>query len=191
MMHAMFAEQIPLAEKILRTVIVYAFLAVVFRLVGKRELGALTTFDFIVLFVLSNVLQNAVIGNDTSLIGGLIGAVTLVAVNSGVNRLITVSPVAARVFEGSATAVIRDGAAVGRALRRLGLRRSELDHAVRMQNGDDISEIATGLLEPNGQFVLTLKPGEQSATKDDIADLTARLGLLESLLGSLARTSGT
>ena len=186
MMHAMFAEQIPLAEKILRTVIVYAFLAVVFRLVGKRELGALTTFDFIVLFVLSNVLQNAVIGNDTSLIGGLIGAVTLVAVNSGVNRLISVSPAAARVFEGSATAVIRDGAAVGRALRRLGLRRSELDHVVRMQNGDDISEIATGLLEPNGQFVLTLKPGEQSATKDDVADLTARLGRMENLLGTLA-----
>ena len=191
MMHSMFAEQIPLAEKILRTVIVYAFLAVVFRLVGKRELAGMTTFDFIVLFVLSNVLQNAVIGNDTSLIGGLIGAVTLVAVNSGVNRLITVSPVAARVFEGSPTAVICDGAAVDRALRRLGLRRSQLDHAVRMQNGDDVSEIATGLLEPTGQFVLTLKPGEQSATKDDIADLTARLSRMENLLGTLAGTPGT
>src|ERR1039457_3349787 len=70
----MFVEQIPLAEKILRTVIVYALLAVLFRLTGKRGLASMNTFDFIVIFLLSNVVQNAVIGNDTSLIGGLIGA---------------------------------------------------------------------------------------------------------------------
>ena len=193
MWHAMFAEQIPLTEKVLRTIIVYGFLAVVFRLIGKRGLASMTTFDFIVLFVLSNVLQNAVIGNDTSLIGGLIGAVTLVAVNAAMNRLIVVSPTAARIFEGSATTVIRDGTAVGRALRHLGIRSSELDHAVRMQNGDDISEIATGSLEPTGQFVLTLKPGEQSATKDDIGDLTARLRRIEKLLapaGGIPGASG-
>lgn len=81
MWHAMFVEQIPLAEKVLRTVIVYAFIALLFRVTGKRGLASLNTFDIIVLFLLSNVVQNAVIGNDTSLIGGLIGAVTLVAVN--------------------------------------------------------------------------------------------------------------
>src|ERR1039457_5323040 len=70
----MFVEQIPLAEKILRTVIVYALLAVLFRLTGKRGLASMNTFDFIVIFLLSNVVQNAVIGNDTSLIGGMIGA---------------------------------------------------------------------------------------------------------------------
>jgi hypothetical protein len=79
MWHAMFAEQIPLAEKILRTVIVYGLLAVLFRLTGKRGLASMNTFDFVVIFLLSNVVQNAVIGNDTSLIGGIIGAVTLVA----------------------------------------------------------------------------------------------------------------
>src|SRR5216684_7226359 len=98
--HAMFVEQIPLAEKILRTVIVYALLAVLFRLTGKRGLANMTTFDFIVIFLLSNVVQNAVIGNDTSLIGGMIGAVTLVSVNAGVNRLIAVSATAARIFDG-------------------------------------------------------------------------------------------
>jgi hypothetical protein len=91
MWHAMFVEQIPVAEKILRTVIVYAFIALLFRVTGKRGLASLNTFDIIVIFLLSNVVQNAVIGNDTSLIGGMIGAVTLVAVNTGVNRLIALA----------------------------------------------------------------------------------------------------
>ena len=66
MWHAMFVEQIPLTEKILRTVIVYAVLAVLFRLTGKRALAGMNTFDIIVIFLLSNVVQNAIIGNDTS-----------------------------------------------------------------------------------------------------------------------------
>lgn len=105
----MFVEQIPLTEKILRTVIVYALIAVLFRFVGKRGLAGMNTFDFIVIFLLSNVVQNAVIGNDDSLVGGMIGAVTLVAVNAGVNRLIVVSATAGRLFEGRATTVISDG----------------------------------------------------------------------------------
>ena len=102
-------EQIPLTEKILRTVIVYALIAVLFRLTGKRGLANLNTFDFIVIFLLSNVVQNAVIGNDNSLLGGMIGAVTLVAMNVAVNRLIAINATAARIFEGRATTVISDG----------------------------------------------------------------------------------
>jgi uncharacterized membrane protein YcaP (DUF421 family) len=182
MWHDMFVEQIPLAEKILRTVIVYASLAVLFRLTGKRGLANLSTFDFIVIFLLSNVVQNAVIGNDNSLIGGLIGAVTLVGVNTALNRLITINATAARIFEGQATKVITDGHLVERALRRLGLRRSEIDHAVRLQNGDDIGQVQDGSLEPGGQLVLTLKAAEQNATKADVAALTDRLLRIEGLL---------
>jgi uncharacterized membrane protein YcaP (DUF421 family) len=184
MWHAMFAEQIPFAEKILRTVIVYALIALLFRFTGKRGLANLSTFDFVVIFLLSNVVQNAVIGNDTSLTGGIVGAVTLVAVNAAVNRLIASSATAARVFDGRATTVVTDGHVVEAALRRLGLRRSEIDHAVRLQNGDDVTEIALGSLEPGGQLVLTLKPAEQGATKADIADLTRRLGRIERLLSA-------
>ena len=184
MWHDMFVEQIPLAEKILRTVIVYALLAVLFRLTGKRELASMNTFDFIVIFLLSNVVQNAVIGNDTSLIGGMIGAVTLVSVNTGVNRLIAVSATAARIFDGRATTVIRDGHVVERALRRLGMRRSELDHAVRLQNGNDVAQVGHGDLEPGGQLVLTLKAAEQSVTKADVAELTDRLRRIERLLSA-------
>ena len=184
MWHSMFAEQIPLAEKILRTVIVYAVIALLFRLTGKRGLASLSTFDFVVIFLLSNVVQNAIIGNDTSLTGGLIGAVTLVAVNTGVNRLIAVSGAAARIFDGRATTVITGGHVVDRALRRLGMRRSELDTAVRLQSADNIAEVETGRLEPGGQLVLTLKAGEQGATKADIAELTGRLGRIEKLLSA-------
>lgn len=184
MWHAMFVEQIPLAEKVLRTVIVYALIAVLFRLTGKRGLANMNTFDIIVIFLLSNVVQNAVIGNDMSLIGGVIGAVTLVTVNAAVNRLIASSATAARIFDGHATTVISDGHIVEKARRRLGLRRSELDHAVRLQDGDDITEVDHGSLDPGGQLILTLKAGEQGATKSDVAALTDRLRRIETLLSA-------
>jgi uncharacterized membrane protein YcaP (DUF421 family) len=184
MWRAMFVEQIPLAEKILRTVLVYVLIAALFRVAGKRGLANLNTFDFVVIFLLSNVVQNAVIGNDTSLTGGVVGAVTLVAVNAVVTRAIASNSRAARLFDGDATTVISDGHVLGRAMRHLGLRRSELDHAVRMQNGDDIAQVKRGSLEPGGQLVLTLKHAEQGATKADIAEVTARLGRIEELLGA-------
>ena len=182
MWHAMFVEQIPATEKILRTVIIYALLVVLFRLTGKRGLASLSTLDFVVIFLLSNVVQNAVIGNDNSVTGGIIGAVTLVTVNAVIDRLIVVSPVAERIVEGRPTIVIRDGHVRQRALMRLGLSRSEIDHAVRLQNGDDVKQVQTGNLEPGGQLVLTLKHAEQGATKADIAELADRLGRIERLL---------
>lgn len=182
MWHDMFVEQIPLAEKIIRTIGVYALLMLLFRLTGKRGLAAMNTFDFIVIFLLSNVVQNAVIGNDNSLLGGMVGAVTLVAVNAGVNRLTAISRTAERLFEGRAAVVIDDGHIVESNLRRLGLRRSEIEHAVRLQNGDDIGQIDRGRLEPGGQLVLSLKQAEQGATKADVADLIASLARIEAVL---------
>jgi uncharacterized membrane protein YcaP (DUF421 family) len=187
MWQTLFVEQIPVAEKILRTVLVYALILTLFRLTGKRGLASLNTFDFIVLFLLSNVVQNAIIGADQSLAGGAVGAITLIAVNAVVNRVNTVSSRAARLLEGSPTTVIEHGKIVASAVRRLGLRRGELDHAVRTQNGDDISEIEDGRLAPGGHLVLTLKPDEQSATKSDVAALTRQLHNLEALLASAGR----
>jgi uncharacterized membrane protein YcaP (DUF421 family) len=184
MWHAMFVEQIPLAEKVLRTVLVYALIALLFRVAGKRGLASLNTFDFVVIFLLSNVVQNAVIGNDTSLTGGAVGAVTLVIVNAVVNRAIASNVWAARLFDGHPTTVISDGHVVNRALRHLGLRRSEIEHAVRLQNGDALAQVQQGSLEPGGQLVLTLKHAEQSATKADIAEVTERLRRIEELLGA-------
>ena len=103
----------------------YALIALLFRLTGKRGLSNMSTFDFVVIFLLSNVVQNAVIGNDTSLTGGIVGAITLVAVNAVVNRVVASNGTAARIFDGRPTTVIRDGHVFQGALEHLGLRRSE------------------------------------------------------------------
>jgi uncharacterized membrane protein YcaP (DUF421 family) len=191
MWHDMFVEQIPLAEKILRTVLVYALIVVLFRLTGKRGLASLNTFDFVVIFLLSNVVQNAIIGADQSLLGGMVGAVTLMVVNVAVDRLIAASALAARLFEGQPTTVIRDGRILDSALRRLGMRASEIEHAVRLQNADDIAQIETGSLDPSGQLLLTLRPSEQSATKADVAEITDRLRRIEDLLSSTGERAVT
>lgn len=186
MWHDMFVIQIPVLEKVLRTVLVYAAIVIVFRVAGKRDLATFNTFDFVVIFLLSNVVQNAVIGNDTSVSGGVIGAVVLVAINASVNRWLASSPGASRVLEGKPTTVIQDGHFVTGALRRLALRPGEIDHAIRVQNGDDVSDIGTGRMEPSGQLILSLKPAEQSATKGDVERLNARLDKIDSALAALA-----
>ena len=182
----MFAIQIPITEKILRTVLVYATIVLLFRVAGKRDLAAFNTFDFTVIFLLSNVVQNAIIGNDNSFLGGAIGAITLVAVNAAVNRWTTISPRATRILQGTPTTVIEDGKFIPSALRRLSLQPGEIEHAIRVQNGDNVAEVGDGRMEPSGQLVLSLKPEEQSASKGDIAHLNARLDAIDAVLATLA-----
>ncbi|MFJ8624831.1 DUF421 domain-containing protein [Kitasatospora sp. NPDC093550] len=178
--------QMPIIEKILRTVAVYALVLVLFRIAGKRGLAQLNTFDMVVVFLLSNVVQNAVIGADNSLFGGAIGAVTLVAVNSVVTRWLARDPRAARILEGTPTTVVKDGELVPGALHDLALRPSELEHAIRVQNGDSVTDVARARLEPDGQLLVTLKRDEQSATRADVEDLRHRLATIERLLVDLA-----
>lgn len=99
---------------------------------------------------------------------------TLVAVNAGINRLTAISPTTERLSVGRATMVIGGGCVIDSQLRRLGLRRSELEHAVRLQNGNAIGQVDYGRLEPGGQLVLTLQHTEQAATKADVAELIDR-----------------
>jgi uncharacterized membrane protein YcaP (DUF421 family) len=172
--------------EVLRTVLVYATILILFRLTGKRDLATLNMFDFVVLFLLSNVVQNAIIGTDTSLLGGIIGAATLVAVNAALNRWLAVSERAARALEGKPTTIIKDGRFLPGAARSLSLRRADVEHAIRVQNGDDLKEVATGVMEPNGQLVLTLKEAEQGASKGDIVGLSAQLKAMQASLELLA-----
>ena len=186
MWHDMLSVQIPIVEKVLRTVAVYVLIVLLFRVAGKRGLANLNTFDFVVIFLLSNVVQNAIIGSDNSLLGGVIGAVTLVAINALLNRWLAVDERAVRLLEGTPTTVVDDGLLLTRALRRLGIRPGEVKHAIRVQNGEAISDVALGRLEPDGQFVIVLKPSEQNATRGNIADLENRLAAIEDLLSTLA-----
>ena len=186
MWHDMFVIQIPFIEKILRTGLVYAAIVVIFRIAGKRGLANLNTLDLTVLLLLSNVVQNAIIGSDNSLTGGIVGAIALVAINAALNHGMARSDRLVHLIEGDATTVIDNGHLVRRALRRLALRPQEIEHAVRMQNGDGISEVRDGRLEPGGQLVLSLKEEEQGATKSDIAELRRQLAAIQLTLAGLA-----
>lgn len=182
MWHHMFVEQISITEKLLRTVLVYALVAVLVRSTGKRGLAALNNLDVVVMILLSNVVQNAIIGDDLSVTGGAVGATTLVVVNALLNRASLRYEPFRKIFDGTGTTVIRDGKVLAGAIRRLGLRPAELDHAVRLQNGDDIAQVESGALEPGGQLLLTLRDSEQGATKADIESLQHQLARIEKAL---------
>src|SRR2546423_11154962 len=109
LLHGMFALGAPLAEKILRPVVVYAFLIICLRLAGKRELAQLNPFDLVVLLSVSNTVQNAIIGEDNSVTGGLLGAFTLFAVNYLVVRFLFKHRRLDEIMEGTPTVLIKNG----------------------------------------------------------------------------------
>jgi uncharacterized membrane protein YcaP (DUF421 family) len=167
--------QIPVAEKVVRTVAVYAGLALLLRIAGKRDLAQLSTFDLVVMLLLSNVVQNAVIGEDNSLLGGLLGAVVLISVNAAWARVVARSGMLARVLEGSPTVLVQDGRYVERTLRRYGLRRGDLERAMRNQGADDVREVRQATLTPGGAVVVELRDADQNASRGDLDALRRHL----------------
>ncbi|RBY83833.1 DUF421 domain-containing protein [Geodermatophilus sp. TF02-6] len=184
MWHDVLAPQVPLLEKVLRTALVYVVIWALLRVSGKRGLASTNTLDLIVAFLLASAVESAIQTDDDSVTGAVVSAVTLIALNTGLLHLSNTSPTAARIIQGRPTTVIEDGRLDEHNLKRLGIRSRELEHAVRSQNGDDISEVRHGELTPSGQFVLTLKDSEQSATKADVAALAEQLRHLETLLAT-------
>ncbi len=160
-------------EKIVRTIVVYVGLAVLLRLAGKRDLAQLNSFDLVVMLLLSNVVQNAVIGPDNSLVGGLLGAAVLVAFNALMVRVSVRSDRAFRIMEGAPTVLARNGVWDTPTLRRLGLRQADVEAALRRQNANDISEVERVTLEPGGAVVSTVAEEYQSPTKGQLARLSA------------------
>src|ERR687886_2885132 len=129
----MFDLQLSLGEKILRPLLVYAFLVVVLRVVGKRELGQANTLDLVVLLLVANAVQNGIIGNDVTVTGAVVGAAALFVVNELVNRATYALPWLSRVVEGQPTLLIHGGRPVRRALLRTGISLSELRAIARRQ----------------------------------------------------------
>src|SRR6266566_4468657 len=109
LIHDMFSLSLPVAEKVLRPVVVYVFLIVGLRLAGKRELAQLNPFDLVVLLTLSNTVQNAIIGEDNSITGGVIGAATLLALNYVVIRFLYGHEALDRLVEGEPDVLIENG----------------------------------------------------------------------------------
>src|SRR5579871_5305914 len=141
MWHEIFALGVPVAEKILRPVLVYVFLVVVLRVFGKRELAQLNPFDLVVLLSLSNTVQNAIIGDDNSLTGGLIGAFTLLGLNYLVVRFLFRHRRLDQLLEGSPTVLIQHGHIVKKNLARELLSRSELMTVLHRQGFYALDEI--------------------------------------------------
>jgi len=141
---------VSLIEKVVRTVIVYLFLMIGLRVAGKRELAQLNPFDLIVLLMLSNTVQNAIIGNDNSLVGGIIGALTLLAVNWLMVRFVRRNRRAARLLEGRPDVLIRDGLVQRDHLEREMITRAELTAAAHKQGIVSLHDVERAILEPTG-----------------------------------------
>lgn len=169
---------VSLPDKLVRTLLVYLAIAVLLRIAGKRDLAQLNTMDLVVMLLLSNVVQNAIIGPDNSLLGGLVGAVALLAINGALARAVRRSDTLAQLVEGTSTVLARGGAWLPDALRREGLRQADVDAALRRQNAYGVRDVEQVTIEPGGAIVATLRESEQTATRADIERLEAKLDRL-------------
>ncbi len=151
--HGIFNLHLGVDEKILRSVLVFLFLAVALRLGGKRELGQLNVLDLAVLLLASNALQNALIGNDNSVTGGVIGAATLFVANYLFVRLTFSSARARRILEGTPRVLLRNGEADTDALRKEAITEAELVDIVLQHGFSDPHDVGLILLETNGSIV--------------------------------------
>jgi uncharacterized membrane protein YcaP (DUF421 family) len=179
----MFQMQLPLLEKLLRPAIVYLALVVLLRIFGKRELAQLNPFDLVVLLSLSNTVQNAIIGNDNSVSGGIIGALSLLAVNWLVVRALFSSPRLTRMFEGRSTVLIANGQIDKKAVKRESLSPEELLDVIHKQGFDSVHKVQRCELQPNGTFYV--EAYEPSPADKQHEELLARLDALQSQIAAL------
>lgn len=142
---------------------VYVIVLVGLRLLGKRQLGQMTSADLVMILLIANAVQNAMVGPDTSLAGGLVAAAVLLVVNFAVTRFAALSPFAERLVEGRATMLVKDGAYLDANLRREGVRREEVDMAIREHGIADVSSVLVAYLEPDG--TVSVIPGGQSVLR--------------------------
>ena len=164
-LHDMFSMSVPVAEKIFRAVLVYGALMAGIRLAGKRELAQLNPFDLIVLLMLSNTVQNAIIGDDNTVTGGLLGAATLLFVNYLVVRLAYSSPRLQRLFGGEPDVLIRHGHIIHHNLEREMIPREELLAAAHRQGLSSLQEVDKCVLEPTGTLSFTQRKPSDDDTR--------------------------
>jgi len=183
MLDHMFHLPLPILEKLLRPVIVYLVLVLLLRLFGKRELAQLNPFDLVVLLSLSNTVQNAIIGDDNSVSGGVIGAFSLLAINWIVVRVLYNSPKLTNMIEGSSTELVRNGAINKKALKDESLTEDELMEAIHRQGFERLEQVGCCVLEPNGTFLV--EPVEPSPADRYQKELLARLDALTAEVAAL------
>jgi uncharacterized membrane protein YcaP (DUF421 family) len=162
-------------EKAVRTVAVYGSLLLLLHAFGKRTLAQLNSFDLVVLLLLSNIVQNAVIGNDNSLLGGLLGALILMVANFLLVRAAFLSPMLSRLLQGSSTVLFEDGHLDQKALRHESITVEELIAGLRRQ-GLELGDVERVTIEPEGALNATPKP------KPSLDDVMQKLNAIEAAL---------
>jgi uncharacterized membrane protein YcaP (DUF421 family) len=166
---SMFHLGVPLAEKILRSITIYFFLVAGLRLAGKRELAQLNPFDLVVLLTISNTVQNAIIGDDNSVTGGIIGAATLLLVNYLFVRFLYSHPKADELVEGSPDVLIENGKLLPDRLRKELILHSELEAAAHKQGFGSLDEVDRAVLDPGGSISFTAKkPGPDESRHNEL-----------------------
>jgi uncharacterized membrane protein YcaP (DUF421 family) len=181
--HDLFVLGIPVIEKIIRPILVYVFLIVGLRLAGKRELAQLNPFDLIVLLTLSNTVQNAIIGDDNTVTGGVIGASTLLAINYLVVRVLYSHQRLEQIIEGGSDVLIEDGKVLHRHLEKELLTLAELETAAHRQGFRSLDDVERAVLENGGTISFFAK----TPMPDDIrhGELVKRLDQIAAQLTSL------
>jgi uncharacterized membrane protein YcaP (DUF421 family) len=159
----MFSLGAPVLEKILRSLIVYFFLVAGLRLSGKRELAQLNPFDFVVLLILSNAVQNAIIGNDNSITGGLISAAVLLVTNYLVARFLFSHAKVEEVLEGKENILIDHGTVLYRNLKKELITLADLEIAAHKQGFAYLQDIEHAAIEPGGSitFIARKPPSDE------------------------------
>jgi uncharacterized membrane protein YcaP (DUF421 family) len=179
----MFQLPLPILEKLARPVIVYLVLVLLLRLFGKRELAQLNPFDLVVLLSLSNTVQNAIIGDDNSVTGGVIGAFGLLAINWFVVRVLFRSTKLTRAIEGRAAVLVLNGQIDRKALERESLTQEELLSVIHKQGFEDFHKVRKCQLEPNGTFYVEAFDPSVADKRHD--ELMARIDALSRQVAAL------
>jgi uncharacterized membrane protein YcaP (DUF421 family) len=182
----MFVLGIPLLEKILRPVVIYAFLVISLRLSGKRELVQLNPFDLVVLLTLSNTVQNAIIGDDNTVLGGIIGATSLLVTNYLVVRFLYDHRKLDQVVEGKVDVLIENGKVRTQQLRKELITMPQLQAAAHKQGFASLSEVEQCVLEPGGTLTfIGKKPAAEDIRHQEL------LGKMESLAHEISLLRGS
>ena len=150
MLDSLFELAMPWWEFVLRAVVVYVGVLVMVRLSGKRTVGQFTPFDLIVVVLLGTAVQNSLIGEDKSLLGGLLLAATLIALNWLVGLLSSRYRKVERIVEGEPVVLARNGKVFTNVLRRELISLDDFEEALRLNNIADASQVLIALLETNG-----------------------------------------
>jgi uncharacterized membrane protein YcaP (DUF421 family) len=179
----MFVLSVPLIEKILRPIIIYLFLVVGLRLAGKRELAQLSPFDLVVLLTISNTVQNAIIGEDNSVVGGIVGAVTLLLANGLLGRLVYRFRRLEDLVEGGTDTLIQNGKLNTKVLDREAITEEELTMAAHKEGIKSLEDVWEATIDSGGR--ITFVPKEIVQVESRQKELLNRIDQLTIEINSL------